>query len=572
VPRIRLGLCQLNTVVGDLDGNVERILAAYDEAEAAGCDVAVFPELAITGYPPEDLVLKPGFVAANRAALDKVASRTGRCAAVVGFVDADRDLYNAAAVCAGGQVVGRYQKRLLPNYAVFDEQRYFASGNAPLTLFEIAGVRVGVAVCEDVWSAEGPISEQSAGGAELVVIPNGSPYFRGRHAERERMVATRAEDAHCWIAYVNQVGGQDELIFDGGSFVVDDRGDLAHRTPQLVEQVDVVDLEIRPVFRTRLLDPRGRDTAPALPVVPVTGPVADHPGEARPATIQPLLTEVDEVYDALVVATRDYVVKNGFTDVVFGLSGGIDSSLVAAIAVDAIGADHVHAVSMPSRYSSEGSKTDADALADALGIDLRTIAIEPAFDAFLEMLAPSFEGLAEDLTEENLQPRIRGTLLMALSNKFRGWLVLTTGNKSELAVGYSTLYGDTAGGFAVIKDVPKLLVYELCRLRNARAGREIIPEAVLTKPPSAELRPDQRDDQSLPPYEELDPILEAYVEDDLTRGELVAQGFDPAIVDRITRLVDISEYKRRQNPPGPRISPKAFGKDRRMPITNGYRG
>jgi NAD+ synthase (glutamine-hydrolysing) len=572
VPRIRLGLCQLNTVVGDLDGNVERILAAYDEAEAAGCDVAVFPELAITGYPPEDLVLKPGFVAANRAALDKVASRTGRCAAVVGFVDADRDLYNAAAVCAGGQVVGRYQKRLLPNYAVFDEQRYFASGNAPLTLFEIAGVRVGVAVCEDVWSAEGPISEQSAGGAELVVIPNGSPYFRGRHAERERMVATRAEDAHCWIAYVNQVGGQDELIFDGGSFVVDDRGDLAHRTPQLVEQVVVVDLEIRPVFRTRLLDPRGRDTAPALPVVPVTGPVADHPGEARPATIQPLLTEVDEVYDALVVATRDYVVKNGFTDVVFGLSGGIDSSLVAAIAVDAIGADHVHAVSMPSRYSSEGSKTDADALADALGIDLRTIAIEPAFDAFLEMLAPSFEGLAEDLTEENLQPRIRGTLLMALSNKFRGWLVLTTGNKSELAVGYSTLYGDTAGGFAVIKDVPKLLVYELCRLRNARAGREIIPEAVLTKPPSAELRPDQRDDQSLPPYEELDPILEAYVEDDLTRGELVAQGFDPAIVDRITRLVDISEYKRRQNPPGPRISPKAFGKDRRMPITNGYRG
>jgi NAD+ synthase (glutamine-hydrolysing) len=572
VPRIRLGLCQLNTVVGDLDGNVERILAAYDEAEAAGCDVAVFPELAITGYPPEDLVLKPGFVAANRAALDKVASRTGRCAAVVGFVDADRDLYNAAAVCAGGQVVGRYQKRLLPNYAVFDEQRYFASGNAPLTLFEIAGVRVGVAVCEDVWSAEGPISEQSAGGAELVVIPNGSPYFRGRHTERERMVATRAEDAHCWIAYVNQVGGQDELIFDGGSFVVDDRGDLAHRMPQLVEQVDVVDLEIRPVFRTRLLDPRGRDTAPALPVVPVSGPVADHPGDVRPATIQPLLTEVDEVYGALVLATRDYVLKNGFTDVVFGLSGGIDSSLVAAIAVDAIGADHVHAVSMPSRYSSEGSRTDADALADALGIDLRTIAIEPAFNAFLEMLAPSFEGLAEDLTEENLQPRIRGTLLMALSNKFRGWLVLTTGNKSELAVGYSTLYGDTAGGFAVIKDVPKLLVYDLCRLRNGRAGREIIPEAVLTKPPSAELRPDQRDDQSLPPYEELDPILEAYVEDDLTRGELIAQGFDPAIVDRITRLVDLSEYKRRQNPPGPRISPKAFGKDRRMPITNGYRG
>ena len=570
--RIRLGLCQINTVVGDLDGNAERILAAYDEAEAAGCDLAVFPELAITGYPPEDLVLKPGFVAANRAALDKVASRTGRCAAVVGFVDADRDLYNAAAVCVDGGVVGRYQKRLLPNYAVFDEQRYFAPGAAPLTLFEIAGVRVGVAICEDVWSAEGPISEQSAGGAELVVIPNGSPYFRGRHAERERMVATRAEDAHCWIAYVNQVGGQDELIFDGGSFVVDDHGDVLHRMVQLVEQVEIVDLEIRPVFRTRLLDPRGRDTAPALPVVPLSEAVADHPGEERPPVVRPLLTEVDEVYDALVLATRDYVLKNGFTDVVFGLSGGIDSSLVAAIAVDAIGAEHVHAVSMPSRYSSEGSKTDADTLCDALGIELRTIAIEPAFTAFLEMLAPSFEGLPEDLTEENLQPRIRGTLLMALSNKFRGWLVLTTGNKSELAVGYSTLYGDTAGGFAVIKDVPKLLVYDLCRLRNGRAGREIIPEAVLTKAPSAELRPDQRDDQSLPPYEALDPLLEAYVEDDLTRGELLAQGFDPAMVDRITRLVDMSEYKRRQNPPGPRISPKAFGKDRRMPITNGYRG
>ena len=327
--RIRLGLCQLNTVVGDLDGNVERILAAYDDAEAAGCDVAIFPELAITGYPPEDLVLKPGFVAGNRAALDKVAARTGRCAAVVGFVDADRDLYNAAAVCAGGEVVGRYQKRLLPNYAVFDEQRYFAPGTAPLTLFEIAGVKVGIAICEDVWSAEGTIAAQSAGGAELVVIPNGSPYFRERQGERERMVATRAEDAHCHIAYVNQVGGQDELIFDGASFVVDDNGDLLHRMPQLHEAVEVVDLDIRPVFRTRLLDPRGRDTGPALPVVAVSGPVADHPGDPRPPAVRPLLPPVDEVYDALVLATRDYVTKNGFTDVVFGLSGGIDSSLVA---------------------------------------------------------------------------------------------------------------------------------------------------------------------------------------------------------------------------------------------------
>ncbi len=567
-----MALCQLNTVVGDLDGNVERILAAYDEAEAAGSDLAVFPELAITGYPPEDLVLKPRFVAANREALDKVASRTGRCAAVVGFVDADRDLYNAAAMCAGGEVVGTYQKRLLPNYAVFDEQRYFAPGTAPITLFEVAGVRVGIAICEDVWSPEGSIADQSAGGAQLIVIPNGSPYFQGRHGERERMVATRAEDAHCHIIYVNEVGGQDELIFDGGSFVVDDNGDLLARSPQLRESVQVVDLDIRPVFRTRLLDPRGRDKAPALPIVPVSHPRA---GELPPLVtpeIAPLLDPVAEVYDALVLATHDYVTKNGFTDVVFGLSGGIDSSLVAVIAADALGPEHVHAVSMPSRFSSEGSRTDAEALCEAAGIELRTIAIEPAHQALIEMLGTSFAGLAEDLTEENLQPRIRGVLLMALSNKFRGWLVLTTGNKSELAVGYSTLYGDTAGGFAVIKDVPKLLVYDLCRLHNARAGREIIPEAVLTKPPSAELRPDQRDDQSLPPYEVLDPLLEAYVEHDLTRGELIENGFDPALVDRITRLVDISEYKRRQNPPGPRITPKAFGKDRRMPITNGFRG
>jgi NAD+ synthase (glutamine-hydrolysing) len=386
------------------------------------------------------------------------------------------------------------------------------------------------------------------------------------------MVATRAEDAHCHIAYVNQVGGQDELIFDGASFVVDQDGVLLHRMPQLRTGVDVVDLDIRPVFRTRLLDPRGRDTAPALPVVAVSGAVATHPGDPRPAAVQPLLPLADEVYDALVLATRDYVTKNGVTDVVFGLSGGIDSSLVALIAADAIGPERVHAVSMPSRYSSTHSKTDAEALCEATGIELRTIAIEPAFQAFKDLLAPSFEGRPEDLTEENLQPRIRGTLLMALSNKFRGWLVLTTGNKSELAVGYSTLYGDTAGGFAVIKDVPKLLVYELCRLRNRRAGREVIPESVLTKPPSAELRPDQRDDQSLPPYEELDPLLEAYIEDDLTRADLIASGFDPAMVDRITHLVDLSEYKRRQNPPGPRISPKAFGKDRRIPITNAYRG
>jgi NAD+ synthase (glutamine-hydrolysing) len=434
-------------------------------------------------------------------------------------------------------------------------------------------VKVGIAICEDVWSPEGPIAEQSAGGAELVVIPNGSPYFAGRQADRERMVATRAEDAHCPIAYVNQVGGQDELIFDGASFVVDEDGELVARAPQMVEAVQIVDLEIRPLYRTRLLDPRGHDPAsPALPVVAVTEAPAVHPEPEHPPVATPLKAPVAEVYDALVLATHDYVAKNGFTDVVFGLSGGIDSSLVAAIAADALGPEHVHAVSLPSRYSSDHSRTDAEVLAGHLGIDYRAIAIEPVFASFLDVLAPSFAGLPEDLTEENLQPRIRGTLLMALSNKHRGWLVVTTGNKSELAVGYSTLYGDTAGGFAIIKDVPKLLVYELCRHRNAIAGREVIPESVLTKPPSAELRPDQRDDQSLPPYEVLDPLLEAYVEDDLTRAELVEAGFDPALVERITRLVDVSEYKRRQNPPGPRLTPKAFGKDRRMPITNGYRG
>lgn len=570
--RIRIALCQLNPVVGDLEGNVAKVLAAYDEAEAAGCDLAAFPELMLTGYPPEDLLLRPRFVEENLAALDAVAARTGRCAAVVGFVDRGRDLYNAAAVCAHGEVVGRYHKRHLPNYAVFDEQRYFAPGRDEPQLFDVAGVKVGLAVCEDVWSPEGPIAQQSAGGAQLVVILNGSPYFQGRHTERERLVATRAEDAHCHIAYVNMVGGQDELIFDGASFVVDDRGELLARSPQLREHVQVVDLDIPPVFRTRLLDPRGRDTAPALPVTPVTEPVEAHPEPGQPPTVAPLLDPVAEVYDALVLATRDYLYKNGFTDAVLGLSGGVDSSLVAVIAADALGPEHVHAVAMPSRFSSEHSETDAEALARAAGIELRTIAIEPAHAAFLEMLAPSFEGLPEDLTEENIQPRIRGMLLMALSNKFRGWLVLTTGNKSEAAVGYSTLYGDTAGGFAVIKDVPKLLVYELCRHHNERAGREVIPEHVLTKPPSAELRPDQRDDQSLPPYEVLDPLLEAYVEHDRSRAELIEAGFAPELVDKVSRLVDLSEYKRRQNPPGPRITSKAFGKDRRMPITNGYRG
>jgi NAD+ synthase (glutamine-hydrolysing) len=562
--RLRIAACQINPVVGDLDGNVRRILDALEQAEDAGADVALFPELAITGYPPEDLLLKPGFVADNLEALDKLAARTGRCAAVVGFVDQDRDLRNAAAVCANGEVVGRYHKRLLPNYAVFDEQRYFSPGTEQYTLFTIGSVRCGISICEDIWSPTGPMSEQAAAGAELMLNLNASPFYAGRLAERERMLATRAADASCALVYVNQVGGQDELVFDGASMVFDAAGTQVASAPQFEEAVLIVDHEVRPAFRKRLLDPRGRATAPALPTIEVSARASQNDDRRDPGCV-PKLDLPDEVYRALVLGTRDYVRKNGFSDVVIGLSGGIDSSLVAVIAVDALGAEHVHGVSMPSRYSSEGSKEDALVLAESLGIDFRTIPIEPAHTAFAEMLAGSFEGRNEDLTEENLQSRIRGVTLMALSNKF-GWLVLTTGNKSEMAVGYSTLYGDTAGGFAVIKDVLKTVVFELSR----RCGR--IAESVLAKPPSAELRPDQRDDESLPPYEVLDPILEAYVEGDVTAGELVDEGCDPELVRRIVRLVDIAEYKRRQTPPGVRVTPKAFGKDRRVPITNQYRG
>ncbi len=568
--RVRIAACQLNPVVGDLDGNVSRILSALEQAEEAGADVAVFPELALTGYPPEDLLLKPGFVDDSVKALHKLATRTGRCAAVVGFVEADRDLRNAAAVCAHGSLQGVYHKRLLPNYAVFDEQRYFSPGLHPLELYLIGGVRCGLSICEDAWSPTGPVEEQAAGGAELVLNINASPYHAARLAERERMLATRAADHSCALVYVNQVGGQDELVFDGASMVLDAEGHVVASAPQFQETVLVADLDVRPVFRKRLLDPRGRPPAPPLPAVVVTErPVAN--GDRRSPGRAEALDALDEVYEALVLGTADYVRKNGFTDVVVGLSGGVDSSLVATVAADAVGAEHVHAVSMPSRFSSEGSRSDAAKVADNLGIDFRAIPIEPAHEALLEMLAPSFEGKEEDITEENLQSRIRGLVLMAMSNK-HGWLVLATGNKSEMAVGYSTLYGDTAGGFAVIKDVPKTMVYRLSRRRNERAGRELIPEAVLTKPPSAELRADQRDDDTLLPYDVLDPILEAYVENDLTASELESAGFDAEQVREVVRLVDLAEYKRRQTPPGVRVTPKAFGKDRRVPITNRYRG
>ena len=574
--RLRIALAQMDPIVGDLAGNRAKIRHHYAEAEAAGCDIVAFPELAVTGYPPEDLVLKPGFVADNIDVLAELAALTGRCAAVIGFVDADRDLYNAAAVCAQGRVIGTYRKRLLPNYGVFDEARYFTPGHDsdPLELYEIGGVKVGVSICEDIWSPNGPLAVQAAGGAELNVNINGSPYHHGKVHGRERMLATRAADASCALVYVNQVRGQDELVFDGASMVFDADGRLLARAQQFQEELLIAEVEIPPVYRKRLLDPRGRATDTVLPVVHVT--TEEESIEARgdtvvENTIAPLLDPIAEMYAALVRGTRDYVLDNRFTDVVIGLSGGIDSTLVACVAVDALGAEHVHGVSMPSRYSSDGSKDDAYALAEALGIDCRTIPIEPAFQAYLDMLGPSFEGRPADLTEENLQSRVRGQILMALSNKF-GWMVLTTGNKSEMAVGYFTIYGDSVGGYAVIKDVLKTRVYDLCRYVNERAGREIVPEAVLTKPPSAELRPDQRDDQSLPPYEVLDPILALYVEDDRTAAEIIEMGHDEEVVRRICRLVDLNEYKRRQCPPGVRVSVKAFGKDRRLPITNAYRG
>ena len=576
--RLRIASCQINTRVGALDHNTAAILDALRQAEEAGCDLAVFPELAITGYPPEDLLLKPGFIADNRAALEKVAAETRSCVAVVGFVDAGRDLWNAAAICAHGEVVGVYHKRELPNYAVFDEARYFARGAEAAQLWSVAGVSVGVSICEDAWNPAGPILDQADSGAELIVNLNASPYAEGKLGRRERMMATRAADASCALVYVNQVGGQDELVFDGGSMVFDAEGNLLARSPQFVEDVMILDVEVEPVYRKRLLDPRGRPTDLLLPIEMTRGEEVEASEARRNTSEEPLaaapvaapLDPDEEVYRAIVLGTRDYLVKNGFTDVVVGLSGGIDSTLVAALAVDAIGAEHVHGVSMPSRFSSDHSKSDAALLAENLGIDFRTIPIEPAHSALLEMTAESFAGKDADLTEENLQSRIRGMTLMALSNKF-GWIVLSTGNKSEVAVGYATLYGDTVGGYSLLKDVYKTRVYDLCRWRNTQGDAPVIPEGVITKPPSAELRPDQRDDQSLPPYDVLDPILEGYIEHDRTVPELIAQGHDDAIVRRVAKLVDNAEYKRRQSPIGVKVSAKAFGKDRRLPITNGYR-
>ncbi len=569
MPRIRVAAAQLNLVVGDLAGNEARILDAYERAGRVDADLVAFPELAITGYPPEDLLLRPAFVADAAESLTKLAARTGNLAAVIGFPELmpDGTLANAAAMCAHGEVRGVYRKHLLPNYSVFDEERYFEPFPADGPLFVIAGLRVALSVCEDAWSPAGPILTQADAGAELIVNINASPYFAGRVGEREAMLATRAIDAQAPIVYVNLVGGQDELVFDGASMVIDEQGTVVARALQFEEDLLIADLDVR--RRVHRKPPVGRPKPEPLAEVEITEGHLGLPG--KPPRVEPLLEPVHEVHRALVLGTRDYMIKNGFTHVLIGLSGGIDSALVAVVAADALGPDKVTGVLMPSRYSSEGSVTDSERLAANLGIPTLTIPIEPAHEAFTEMLAEPFAGLEPGVAEENLQARIRGTILMTISNKF-GWLVLTTGNKSEMATGYSTLYGDMAGGFAVIKDVPKMLVYALCEDVNRRLEREIVPRSIIEKAPSAELRPDQKDEDSLPPYPVLDAILEGYVEDDRSIADLVADGFDRETVVRIARLVDRSEYKRRQAPPGVRVSPKAFGRDRRLPLTNRWPG
>jgi NAD+ synthase (glutamine-hydrolysing) len=587
---LRVAMAQLDMVVGDLEGNVGRILGSLRRAETAGAQLCVFPELAITGYPPEDLLLKGGFVADNEAALEEVAGSTRDCVAVVGFVHQLPDaaggmvgedatgaetrtdtwahrrphLANAAAVCVGGGVAGVYRKHLLPNYSVFDEQRWFTPGDEPPALYRVGGELVGVSICEDVWAGRGPVAGLGAGGAQVVVNINASPYSRGRRAERLAMLGERVKEAGTAIVYVNLVGGQDELVFDGASLVVAADGTLVAAGGQFEEDLVVVDVPVpeRPAPSARVVDLSGPRTTAA--------PGAPAAQRALPEPLDP----VAEVYAALVLGTRDYLRKNGFGGAVIGLSGGIDSSLVACVATDALGAAHVHGVAMPSRYSSEGSVTDARLLAKRLGLEFRVVPIDQAHRCMGGVLETALDSPPVGITDENLQSRLRGVILMGISNA-TGWIVLTTGNKSEMATGYSTLYGDSAGGFAVIKDVPKTLVYDLCRYRNARAEAEgaaaPVPPSVLEKPPSAELRPGQRDDESLPPYELLDPVLEAYVERDRTAPDLVADGFDPDLVERVVRLVDNAEYKRRQVAPGVRITNKAFGRDRRMPITNAYR-
>ena len=577
--KIRIGLAQINASVGDLDGNTKKILRFVQDADKLGVDIVAFPELAITGYPPEDLLLKPGFVDDNLESLRLIAKKTSSLdiAIITGFIDRSDDIYNSAALISKGKIAGIYHKNYLPNYGVFDEKRYFKSGNE-CPLFIIAGVSVGINVCEDIWYPDGPCMNQALAGAQLIININSSPYHRGKRQFRERMVSTRASDNTVFIAYTNMVGGQDELVFDGHSMIFSPSGELIARGKQFEEDLVVKDIDLRSVELARLHDPRRRAKIFSRQAVSQISAIEipDTKGKKKkPKLLQTSVDPLDsvaEVYNALLLGTRDYVKKNRFKEVVIGLSGGIDSALVAAIAVDALGRENVTGVFMPSQYTMPESGEDVNQLVKNLGIKLITIPINNIFKTYLGTLSEPFAGRRPDVTEENLQARIRGNIIMALSNKF-GWLVLTTGNKSEMSVGYATLYGDMAGGFAVIKDVPKTLVYELSGYRNRTKEKSLspIPERILVKEPTAELKPGQKDSDTLPPYDILDSILHAYVEEDRSFREIVDAGFDEVTVKKVISMVDGSEYKRRQAPPGIKITPRAFGKDWRLPITNRYK-
>jgi NAD+ synthase (glutamine-hydrolysing) len=574
----RLALAQINSTVGDLEGNCQKILRYVEEARAAEADLVAFPELAITGYPAEDLLFKTSFIEDNARMMKRVVEASRGISVVVGFVDAKRDIYNAAAVGYDGVLVDVYHKMYLPTYGVFDEDRYFKRGDT-CPVYIINGTSVGVSICEDIWYPVGPMVVQREAGAEVAVNINASPFSAEKQSMRERMIATRASDNGLYTAYLNLVGGQDELVFDGSSTVFGPEGQLLTRGRAFEEEMLVIDLDVTDVLRNRLRNPLSRKAQPDVQkgigasrtlkvsnYTPRKRQPVNHREPSKP------LSKAEEVYKALVTGTRDYVRKTGFSRVIIGLSGGIDSALTACVAADALGAQNVLGVSMPSRYSSEGSIVDAKMLAQNLGIDMWTVPIEEAHRAYLNTLEPTFRGTQPNVTEQNIQSRIRGNILMAISNKF-GWLVLTTGNKSEMAMGYATLYGDMAGGFAVIKDVPKTLVYELAHWRNAHGTpSKPIPQASIDKPPSAELRPNQTDQDDLPAYDLLDQILKLYVEEERSYQEIVSMGFDSEVVKRVIRAVDLNEYKRRQAPPGVKITPRAFGKDRRMPIVNKYRG
>jgi NAD+ synthase (glutamine-hydrolysing) len=577
---LRLALCQMNATVGDIAGNERKILDGIAAARGQHAQLVLFPELALTGYPPEDLLLKEHFLRDVGAALERIAAATEGIIALVGFPERDDDVYNALAVLAEGRVQAVYRKVYLPNYGVFDEQRYFDTGDGG-ALIEVGDVKIGLTICEDIWEPGPPASDEAYAGASVIVNLSASPYHAGKAVQRERMLVQRARDTMAVVAFCGLVGGQDELVFDGHSLVVDHRGEVVARAAQFTEELLVATVDPEAARTYRLRDARhraaGRDARPVPTLARLALPAGPElEDQVRTGgNVVPLLEPVEEVYQALVLGLRDYVAKNGFRRVVFGLSGGIDSAIVAAIAADALGPEGVACAVMPSPYSSPDTQADARQLADNLGIERFEFAIQPVMDAYTGLLAEPFAGREADITEENLQARIRGNLLMALSNKF-GWLVLATGNKSEMSVGYSTLYGDLAGGFAVIKDCPKLRVYELSRYRNelavATTGRPVIPPSIIDRAPSAELRPDQRDEDSLPPYAVLDPILDGYVEQDLGREQLILRGFEADDVDRVIALVDRAEYKRRQAPPGIKITSRAFGRDRRVPITNRYRG